>query len=332
MKKIVKAAVIIFLFAIIIYSSVITVYNAVKLKRISETVQYDTQATTSISGLETTFHNFYEKYNSMKEVLSKNPDFVDLIPAPNFKICVEGVEDEFKNPDTYVTPYVFYQDMVDQNFIEITEGRCIDINHNGEDGIEIMVPSDFDVSVGDEVKLAIEGLYDENGKHIELNSTVVGKYKKYIPFFFPKEDLGSLSHLGYGYMKTGKYDSNIIIQNIVDYVDITAFTYGYEDEDYAIKDPYNHNIKLLPVFKKTDTDNINLLYEAANSNGAIVFEDSHYEWLKYLDELHICFGMAVVSAVITMFGIVTLIIFVKYNFRRKNDNTVKEQPQGVSQR
>lgn len=327
MKKRVKAAVIIFLSAIIVYSSVITVHYAVMFMRIGSTIQFDWQNTSAIIGLETTFHNFYEKYNSMKEAFSENPDFVDLIPAPNFGICLEGVKDEFKNPDTYATPYIFYQNMIDQKFIEITEGRCIDINHNGKDGIEIMVPSDFDVAVGDEITLAIQGLYDEDGKWIRLNSTVVGKYKKYIPFFFPKEEFSSPG----GYMQTGKYRPNIIIQNIVEYVDITAFTYGYEDEGYAIKDPYGRQIQLLPVFKTEVAGDINLLYDISKNNNATVFQDTHREWLNYLTNMNYYLIIAVVSGVITLFGAITLIIFIKYNFRRKNDNTVKEQPEGVSQ-
>lgn len=324
MKKGLKAIVIIFLSAIMIYSSAMTVHNAVMFMRIGSTIQYDWQNTSSISGLETTYHDFYKKYSSMKDAFSENSDFVDLIPAIDFNVCLDGVKDEFNNTNTSVDAYIFYQDMIDQGFIEITEGRCIDINHNGEDGIEIMVPSDFDVAVGDRITLTVS-LYDENGDFIKLNSTVVGKYKKYIPFFFPKENFT------YNYMKTGKYEPNIIIQNIVDYVDFTAYTYDYEKYDYAIKDPYDKNIRLLPVFKNSDTSNINLLYEVANNNNATVFQDTHYEWLDYLDKMHDYLGIAVASAVVTAFAAVTLIIFVKYNFRRKNDNSVKEQPQGISQ-
>lgn len=322
MKKFTKALVVFFLSAIIIYSSIMTVNNAVMFSKINKTT-LPSGETRSIEGLETTYHDFYEKYRSMKKAFSENSDFIDLIPACDFGATLDGVKDKFDNPNISVDVYIFYQRLIDEGFIEVTEGRCIDINHNGEDGIEIMVPSDLDVSVGDKITLSLS-LYDENGKSIKLNSTVVGKYKKYKPFFFPKEALGT-------YMENGEYDPNIIVQNIVDYVDFTAFTYGYEDGDYAIKDPYNHNIRLLPVFKNHDTGNINLLYEVANSNDATVFQDTHYEWQDYVGRLYDYLRIAVVSAVVTVFAAATLIIFIKYNFRRKNDNTVKEQPQGVSQ-
>lgn len=335
MKKRVKAIVIIFLSAIIIYSSVITVHYTVMFTRIAGTIQYKLQNTSSIKGVETTYHDFYEKYNSMKEEFSKDSNFVDLIPAVDFRASLDGVKDEFGNPNTYVTTYIFYQDLIDQEFVKITEGRCIDINHNGEDGIEIMVPSDFDVSVGDKITLTLS-LYDENGKFIKRNSTVVGKYKKYIPFFFPKETFNSHFSKKIGYMNTGKYQPNIIVQNIVDYVDITSFTYQTDayynnDGDFAVKDSLDRNIRLLPVYKEGAKRDWNLLYDVAEKNNAIVFDDTHYEWLNCLVDMHGYLKMAIVSAVITVFGAVTFIIFIKYNFRRKNDNTVKEQPQGISQ-
>lgn len=315
MKKYTKTAVVFFLSVIIIYSSIMTVHNAVRFTKVYKTT-LPLGETRSVEGLETTYHDFYEKYRSMKKAFSEDPDFIDLIPVCDFDGTLDGVKDNFDI-------YIFYQDLIEQGFIEVTEGRCIDINHNGGDEIEIMVPSDLDVSVGDKITLSVS-LYDENGKSIKLNSTVVGKYKKYKPFFFPRESF-------FTYMETGEYIPNIIVQNIVDYVDFTSFTYGYEDMDYAIKDPYDHNIRLLPVFKSHDTGKINLLYEVANSNDATVFQDTHYEWLDCVGKLHDYLKIAVVSAIVTVFAAATLIIFIKYNFRRKNDNTVKEQPQGVSQ-
>lgn len=336
MKKRIKAAVIIFMSAIIIYSSVIAVHYAIMYARIGATIQYKLHNTTAISGFETTYHNFYEKYNSMKESLSENPDFVDLIPALDIGAFFDSIKDDADNSITDADVYIFYQDMIDQKFIEITEGRCIDINHNGKDGIEIMVPSDFNVAVGDKITLTF-GLYDENGNKIKLNAEVVGKYKKYKPFYFPKESFDSYFSYNTGYMQTGKYNSNIVIQNIADYVDITAYVYKGDvnyynnDGNFAIKDPLDRNIRLLPVYKNGVKRDLNVMYEVAENNSAIVFQDTHREWLRCLFNMNDYFIIAVVSGVVTLFGIFTLIIFIKYNFRRKNDNTVKEQHEGISQ-